>query len=339
MAFVGTAAVYELGKEKMKSTLLAAAGILLSLGWAGHVYPQGDYPNKPIRFIVPFPPGGGTDIVSRLVTNKMTETLGWKFVVDNRSGAGGSLGMEVAAKAAPDGYTLVMGQTSNLAINPSLYAKLQYDPLKDFAPVSLVSMIPIAIMVAAKAPYKSLSDLVSAAKAKPDQVTYASTGNGTVGHLTGELIQRVAAVKFIHVPYKGASQAFPDLIGGRVDFFLASLESALPQIKAGTIRAVAVTSAQRAPALPDVPTVAESGYKGFEANTWTGVLVVAGTPKPIIARLSTEITRILNLPDMRARLATGGPPVQTGPAAFAALLEADSEKWRRIVKEAGVKVE
>jgi tripartite-type tricarboxylate transporter receptor subunit TctC len=326
-------------KEKIMKLAIRAAAALFSLVCAGHAYSQSDYPSKPIRFIVPFPPGGGTDIVSRLVTSKMTETLGWRVVVDNRSGAGGSVGMEVAANSAPDGYTLVMGQTSNLAVNPSLYSKLPYQPLRDFAPVSLVSMIPITVMIAAKAPYKSIADLVSAAKAKPGQVTFASTGNGTIGHLTGELLQRVAGIKFIHVPYKGASQAFPDLLGGRLDFFLASLESALPQVKAGTIRALAVTSAQRAPALPDVPTVAESGYKGFDANTWTGVLVAARTPQPIIARLNTEITRILDLPDMRARLATGGAPVQTGPKAFAALLKADTEKWARIVKEAGVKVE
>ncbi len=323
----------------MKHAFPAAAFALLMLACAGHAYSQADYPSKPIRFIVPFPPGGGTDIVSRLVTNKLTETLGWKFVMDNRGGAGGSVGMEVAANSAPDGYTLVMGQTSNLAINPSLYSRLPYAPMKDFAPVSLVSMIPITVMISAKAPYKSLPDLVSAAKAKPGEVTFATTGNGTVGHLTGELLQRMAGVKFIHVPYKGSSQAFPDLLGGRVTFFLASLETAIPQVKAGTIRALAVTSAQRAPALPDVPTVAESGYKGFDANTWTGVLVAARTPQPIIARLNAEITRVLDLPDMRERLATGGNPVQTGPKAFAALLKADTEKWARIVKEAGVKVE
>jgi tripartite-type tricarboxylate transporter receptor subunit TctC len=317
----------------------AAAALLFAACTAGPACAQGDYPNKPIRFIVPFPPGGGTDIVSRLVTSKMTETLGWRIVVDNRSGAGGSVGMEVAARSAPDGYTLVMGQTSNLAVNPALYSKLPYDPLRDFAPVSLVSSIPIAVMIAAKAPYKSLGDLVGAARAKPGQVTFASTGSGTIGHLTGELLQRMAGVKFIHVPYKGASQAFPDLLGGRLDILLASLESALPQVKSGTIRVLAVTSAQRAPVLPDVPTVAESGYKGFEANTWTGVLVAARTPAPIIARLNTEITRILDLPDMRERLATGGTPVQTGPKAFAARLKADTEKWARIVKEAGVKVE
>src|SRR5689334_4383427 len=306
---------------------------------AGPACAQGDYPSKPIRFIVPFPPGGGTDIVSRLVTGKMTDTLGWRIVIDNRAGAGGSIGMEAAANSAPDGYTLVMGQTSNLAVNPSLYSKLPYSPMRDFAPVSLVSMIPVTLMVMAKSPFKSVGDLVSAAKARPGQVTYASTGNGTIGHLSGELLQRQAGVKFIHVPYKGAAQAFPDLLGGRLDVFLASLETAIPQVKAGTIRAIAVTSSQRAPVLPDVPTVAESGYKGFESYTWTGVLVAARTPQPIIERLNKEIARILDMPDMQERLNTGGNPVATGPKAFAALLKADTEKWARIVKDAGLKVE
>ena len=312
---------------------------LLAAACAASAHSQGDYPNKPIRFVVPFPPGGGTDIVSRLVANKLTETVGWRIVMDNRAGAGGSVGMEVAANSAPDGYTLVMGQTSNLAINPSLYAKLPYVPLRDFSPVSLVSRIPITIMVSAKAPYKSVGDLMSAAKAKPAQITFSTTGNGTVGHLSGELLQRAAGVKYLHVPYKGAAQAFPDLISGRIDFFLASLETAIPQVKAGTIRAIGVTSSQRAPALADVPTVAESGYPGFEAYTWTGVLVAARTPQPIINRLNAEITRVLDMPDMRARLATGGTPVETGPKAFTALLKADSAKWAKIIKEAGVKVE
>ena len=312
---------------------------LFAVVCATSAHSQGDYPNKPIRFVVPFPPGGGTDIVSRLVANKLTETVGWRIVMDNRSGAGGSVGMEVAANSAPDGYTLVMGQTSNLAINPSLYEKLPYVPLRDFSPVSLVSRIPVTIMVAAKAPYKSVGDLVSTAKAKPAQINFSTTGNGTVGHLSGELLQRVAGVKFTHVPYKGAAQAFPDLISGRIDFFLASLETAIPQVKAGTIRAIGVTSSQRAPALANVPTVAESGYPGFEAYTWTGVLVAARTPQPIINRLNAEITRVLNMPDMQARLATGGTPVETGPKAFMALLKADSEKWAKIIKEAGVKVE
>ena len=321
-----------------KAMRCAAAAALLFVAAAG-VQAQGDYPNKPIRFIVPFPPGGGTDIVSRLVVNKMTETLGWRIVVDNRAGAGGSVGMEAAANSAPDGYTLVMGQTSNLAINPSLYAKLPYQPLRDFSPVSLVSMIPVVFMVPAKSPFKNVSDLVAAAKAKPGATTFATTGNGTVGHLTGELMQRRAGVKLIHVPYKGGAQAFPDLLGGRVDLFLASLETAIPQVKAGTIRVLAVTSSQRAPAMPDVPTVAESGYPGFDAVTWTGVLVAAKTPRPIIERLNAEITKVLDSPDIRARLATGGAPVKTGPQAFLAQLKADSEKWGKIVREARLKVE
>jgi tripartite-type tricarboxylate transporter receptor subunit TctC len=313
--------------------------VLMAAACAGVAFAQDNYPSKPIRFIVPFPPGGGTDIVSRLVANKLSDTLGWRIVIDNRAGAGGGIGMEAAANSAPDGYTLVMGQTSNLAVNPSLYAKLPYSPMRDFSPVSLVSKIPVTVMVMAKAPYKSVADLVNAAKAKPGQITYASTGNGTIGHLTGELLQRQAGVKIIHVPYKGASQALPDLLGGRLDCFLASLETAIPQVKAGTIRAIAVTSAQRAPVFPEVPTVAESGYKGFEAYTWTGVLVAARTPQPIIERLNKEIARILDMPDMKERLNTGGNPVETGPRAFAALLKADTEKWAKIVKDAGLKVE
>ena len=323
----------------MKQALLFAALFTPLAAACGFAQAQGNYPSKPIRFIVPFPPGGGTDIVSRLVANKLSDTLGWRVVIDDRSGAGGSVGMEAAANSARYGYTLVMGQTSNLAVNPSLYAKLPYSPMRDFSPVSLVSKIPVTIMVMAKSPYKTVGDLVNAAKAKPGQVTYASTGNGTIGHLSGELLQRQAGVKFIHVPYKGAAQAFPDLLGGRLDCFLASLETAIPQVKAGTIRAVAVTSSQRAPVLPDVPTVAESGYKGFESYTWTGVLVAARTPQPIIERLNKEIARILDMPDMQERLNTGGNPVETGPKAFATLLKADTEKWARIVKDAGLKVE
>ena len=319
----------------MKRALLFAA-LAAACGFA---QAQGNYPAKPIRFIVPFPPGGGTDIVSRLVANKLSDTLGWRIVIDNRAGAGGSIGMEAAANSAPDGYTLVMGQTSNLAVSPSLYAKLPYSPMRDFSPVSLVSKIPVTLMVMAKSPYRSVADLVNAAKAKPGQITYASTGNGTIGHLTGELLRRQAGVNFTHVPYKGAAQAFPDLLGGRLDVFLASLETAIPQVKAGTIRAIAVTSAQRAPVMRDVPTVAESGYQGFEAYTWTGVLVAARTPQPIIERLNKEITRVLELPDMQERLNIGGNPVATGPKAFAAVLKADTEKWARIVKDAGLKVE
>lgn len=317
---------------------LVAAILCGQMGLAGAAAPAA-YPEKPIRTIVPFPPGGGTDILARMVANELTKALGWQFVFDNRPGAGGNIGLDLAAKAAPDGYTMVMGQTSNLAVNPNLYSKLPYDSLRDFAPVSLISSMPIAIMVWAKSPYQKLGDMIEAAKNKPAELTLASTGNGTIGHLSGELLQRAAGVKFIHVPYKGAAVAFPDLLGGRITVFHSSVETALPQVNGGTIRVLAVTSANRVPALKNVPTVAEAGYKGVEASTWFGYLVPARTPPAIIARLSSETARVLNRPDMRERLASAGEQVTPGPEAFAALLKADLAKWGKIVREAGLKVE
>ena len=299
---------------------------------------QQSYPTKPIRLVVPFPPGGGTDILARQVANKLTERLKWNIVVDNRSGAGGNIGIEAAAKSPPDGYTIVMGQTSNLAINPSLYSKLPYDPVKDLMPISLVASFPIAITVSAKAPHKTLGEVIAAAKAKPNEITFASSGNGTVAHLTGELLQRAAGVKMTHIPYKGAAQAFPDLIGGRVNMFMSSLETALPQVKAVTVRAIAVTSTKRTPALPDVPTVSET-YKGFESMTWFGILAPAKTPQAIVTRLSEEITKVLQLPDVREHMSAGGGEVKPGPAEFAAVLKADLAKWTKIVKESGAKVD
>jgi len=321
------------------SVRCTVAAVCLGLPCAGTALAQNGYPAKPIRFVVPFPPGGGTDILSRLVTNKLTERLGWQIVVDNKPGAGGNIGLDLAAKSAPDGYTLAMGQTSNLAINPTLYSKLPYDPLKDFAPITLVSSVPLAITVAAKSQHATLASLIAAAKAKPDQLVFASPGNGTVAHLAGEMLQHAAGVKFIHVPYKGASQAIPDLIGGRVNFYMSSLETAMPQVKGGNIRAIALTSLKRSPSLPDVPTVAEAGYKGFEASTWFGVLAPAGTPEAIVARLNHEITKMLQLPDVREKMVDGGGDIQTGPAAFSAVLKSDLPKWARIVKQSGAKVD
>ena len=317
---------------------LTLAALCCAAATAGAATP-GAYPDKPIRLIVPFPPGGGTDILARMVAHKLSEGLGWQFVFDNRPGAGGNIGLDLAAKAVPDGYTMVMGQTSNLAVNPNLYSKLPYDSLKDFMPVTLVSSMPIALMVWAKSPYMKLSDLIDAAKSKPDTLTRASTGNGTIGHLSGELLQRAAGVKMIHVPYKGAAQVFPDLLGGRLAVFFSSVETALPQVQGGAIRVLAVTSAHRVPALKTVPTLAESGYKGVEASTWFGFLVPAKTPAAIVARLSEETARVLNKPDMRERLASAGEQVTPGPEAFAALLKADHAKWGKLVRESGVKVE
>jgi tripartite-type tricarboxylate transporter receptor subunit TctC len=317
-----------------------AAFLLLSPATLAAAVPQQSYPVRPIRFIVPFPPGGGTDILSRLVAAKLTERTGWQIVMDNRSGAGGSIGLDAAAKATPDGYTLVMGQTSNLTINPSLYGKLPYDSLRDFTAISVVASSPIAIMVSAKSPYKTVGELIAAAKAKPGELTFSTTGNGTVGHLSGELLQRTAGIRLVHVPYKGSAQAFPDLLGGRITCFLASLETAIPQMKAGAIRTLAITSARRVPALPDLPTVAESGYAGFETATWYGVLVPRGVPQAIVSRLATEITSVLESADVKERMAAnGGATIQPGPAAFDALIRSETAKWARVIKEAGVKVE
>lgn len=322
----------------MKKLILSILqlSLVICAGLAGTVLAQEAYPGKPIRFIVPYPPGGGTDIVSRLVTTKLSERLGVQVIVDNRGGAGGTIGIGMAAKGSADGYTLVMGQTSNLSIGPALYRKLPYDALKDFAPVSLVDIAPLAVSVSSKSPYKSVSELIAASKAKPDGLTFASPGNGTVAHLTGELLKGATKMNFVHVPYKGAAQAIPDLIAGRADFYISSLESAKPHMQAGTIRVIAITSQKRAPDAPEIPTIAEAGYKGFEAVTWWGVLAPAGTSGAVIKRLSAEIAAILSMPEIKKRL--GGDSVPIGPAEFDKLLKSDHAKWARIVKESGVKV-
>lgn len=302
----------------------------------GSVFAQSAYPDKPIRFIVPFPPGGGTDIVSRLVTTKLSENFGVQIVVDNRGGAGGTLGISVAAAGAPDGYTLVMGQTSNLAIGPALYPKLPYDTFRDFTPISLVYEAPLAVSVSARSSVKSVRELIANSKAKSGGLNFASPGNGTVAHLTGELMKKATGMNFVHIPYKGAAQAIPDLVAGRADFYISSLESAKPHMQAGTIKVLAVTSLKRAPDAPDVQTIAEAGYKGFEAVTWWGVLAPNGTPSTIVKKLATEIERVLENPDIAKRLV--GPKVKSGPQAFAATLKTDHKKWAEVVRESGAKV-
>ena len=297
-----------------------------------------DYPAKPIKLIVPFPPGGGTDISARTLANKVSESAKWTFVIENKPGAGGNLGVEQAVRSRADGYTLVIGQTSNLAINPALYAKLPYDPLKDLSPIALVVSAPVVLVVAADSKFRSLADLLAAAK--DGTVTYASPGNGTVSHLAGELLQRASGAKLTHVPYKGAAQALTDTLGGQVQSFVSSVPSALAHIKSGRLRALAVTSAQRSPELPGTPTIAESGYPGFEASTWYGLLAPAGTPAPVISRLNSEVNRALAAKEVRERLASeGGETLGGSPAQFAAFLAAEHAKWGRVVRESGAKVE
>ncbi len=325
---------------KPSRLVLATASVSLALALFAGLATAQAYPAKPIRLIVPFPPGGGTDIAARTIANKLSDTVKWTFVVENKPGAGGNLGVEQAVKAPADGYTLVIGQTSNLAINPALYAKLPYDPLRDLSPVALIVSAPVVLVVAANSRYASLGDLLAAAKRDPGGVTFASPGNGTVSHLAGELLQRAAGVKLTHVPYKGASQALTDTLGGQVQSFMSSVPSALSQIKGGRLRAIAVTSAKRAPELPEVSTIAESGYKGFEASTWYGLLAPAGTPVPIIARLNAEVNRALGTPEVRERLAAEGGEVLGGSLEqFASFLKAEHAKWGRVVQESGARVE
>jgi tripartite-type tricarboxylate transporter receptor subunit TctC len=298
------------------------------------------YPAKPIKLIVPFPPGGGTDISARTVANGLSNSGRWTFVIENKPGAGGNLGVDQAVKSPADGYTVVIGQTSNLAINPALYAKLPYDPLKDLSPVVLLVSAPVVLVVTASSKYKSLADLIAAAKNDPGAITYASPGNGTVSHLAGELLQRAAGVKLSHVPYKGAAQALSDTLGGQVQSFMSSVPSALAHVKSGRLRAIAVTSAKRSPELPAVLTIAESGYPGFEANTWYGLLVPTGTPTPVIALLNAEVNRVLATPEVRARLASeGGDTLGGSPERFAAFLAAEHAKWGRVVRESGARVD
>jgi tripartite-type tricarboxylate transporter receptor subunit TctC len=296
------------------------------------------YPSRPIRFVVPSPPGGGTDTLTRLVASKLTELMSWQLVVDNRPGAGGNLGMDLAAKSPADGYTLVMGESSNTAINPSLYARLPFDPAKDLAPVVLVGTVPLVLVVSAARGWDSTAALVAAAKAK--SLTFASSGNGTVGHLVGEMWKRSAGVDVLHVPYKGAGPVMTDLIGGQVDLHFASIPAAAQLIKSGKLRALAVTSAQRTALLPDVPTLGEAGYKDFDYRVFYGVLVPAGTPADVIAILSGAIDRALQAPDVRAAFVDNGVELRGGtPEQFAAFLGTERAKWARVVKTSGAKVD
>lgn len=298
------------------------------------------YPSRPIKLIVPFPAGGGTDLIAREVANKVAVANGWSIIIDNKPGSGGNLGVDAAAKAPADGYTLVLGQTSNLAINPTLYAKLPYNPEKDLTPIVEVASAPLVLVVAADSPYRTLADVVAAAKAKPESLNYASSGSGTVAHLATEMFQKTAAVKFTHVPYKGAAQGSTDLIGGQIQMYMSSVPTLIGYVKNGKMRALAVTSPKRTADLPSVPTVAESGFKGFEAVTWFGVAGPAGLPKDVVAKLNGAFNKALQDPEVRKKLASQGADALGGtPEQFAKLIHDDIGRWGKIVKESGAKVD
>lgn len=298
------------------------------------------YPARPIRLIVPFPPGGGTDILSRLIANKLTEVNQWTVVPDNKAGAGGTIGIGEAVKAAPTGYDMVMGQKDNLVVGPWLYGNLPWDPTKDLVAVAHVAYTPVVIATAANSRFKTLADVVNAARAAPDTITYGSPGNGTTIHLAGNLFEKAANINIRHIPYKGSNPALMDALSGNVDLLVSSVPSAIAQLKAGKLRALAVTSAARSSSLPDVPTVAESGYKDFDVSTWYGLFMPAGTPAAIVATMNSKVNELLATPEMKAAIQVqGAEPQAMKPEAFANLLKADYAKWKGIVQASGAKIE
>jgi tripartite-type tricarboxylate transporter receptor subunit TctC len=314
------------------------AAVLLAIG-SGATVAQ-SYPVKPVRMVVPFPAGGATDIVGRLIAQKLAESWGQQVIVDNRGGAGGTIGSDIAAKAPPDGYTMLVGTSSTHAIAPSLYSKLPYDPVRDFLPVTLVASATILLAVHPSVPAKTVRELIALAKRKPNALSFASSGNGGISHLIGEQFKSVGGVQMLHVPYKGDTPALVDLVSGQVHLMFGTALAFLPYVKAGRLNALAVTNPGRSPIVPDVPTVAESGLPGFEALQWFGIFVPAGTSKDIVTRLNAEIVKIVRLPDIRERLSSlGADVVGNTPEQFAAFQKADAVKWARVVKESGAKIE
>ena len=300
---------------------------------------QANYPSQPIKVVVPFPPAGGTDVLTRLVANEVTlKDNRWTFIVDNKPGAGGNIGMDAVAKAKKDGYTFGTGQTANLAINPTLYTKMPFDALKDFEPVVLLASQPLVLVVRADSPIKNLADLKAQGQAK--QLAMASAGTGTVGHVGGEMFAKRAGIKVMHVPYKGAGPATTDLLGGQTDIYFATPSSVISMVKAGKLRAVAVTSLKRIDVLPSVPTVAESGYPGFVAEDWKAVVAPAGTPPEAINKMNQVMNAALARPEVVARLKDEGSVARGGtPAELGAFLKTESTRWGAAVKESGAKLD
>jgi tripartite-type tricarboxylate transporter receptor subunit TctC len=320
-----------------RNTAFVCLAVALSAAAAGA--PAQNYPNRPVRFIVAQSAGGNADLVARAIAQKLGEAFGQQVVVDNRGGASGIIATELTAKAPPDGYTLLL-TPSSFGVNPSLYRKLPYDPIKDLAPVTLAASAPNILVVYPPLPVRSVKDLIELARAKPRQLNFGSSGNGGSPHLAGEMFKTMAGVELTHVPYKGASAALTALIAGEIQLNFASLPSALPLVKSGRLRAVAVTSAKRSPAVPELPTVAESGLPEFETAAWQGVFVPARTPQAIITRLNREIARIVNSPEIRERMmAEGAEPVGNTPQEFARYIEREIAKWARVVKATGMRVD
>jgi tripartite-type tricarboxylate transporter receptor subunit TctC len=321
----------------MNNTSKFLLAILLSTGiFSAHAQ---TYPAKPVRFIIPFPPGGPTDIMGRLAAQRLTEAWGVQVVADNRAGAGGNIGAEMCAKSPPDGYTICM-LTIAQSISPAIYSKLGFDPLKDFAAVTLMATLPSLLMVHPSLPVKNVKDLVALAKAKPAILTYASTGNGTSPHMLMEMFKWMAGVDLVHVPYKGASPAMIDQISGQIDVAFSTAIAALPFVQQGKVRAIAVSTRDRFPPLPDLPTVEQGGVKGFDGSSWQGVVMPANTPRDMVVKVNAELAKMLKSPDMREKiLQQGGIASGNSPEEFTAFIKGETEKWAKVAKAAKVRIE
>ena len=325
-------------KRILHSLLVVLLCAIVAAAWQP-AYGQ-SYPTKPIRLVIPYPPGGGTDTIMRPFAQYLGERLGQQIVVDNRGGGGGSMGMEAVAHAAPDGYTLAAGLTAQLAVNPALFRKLPYDPIKDFAPISLLADGPYLLVVHPSLPVKSVKELVEYAKKNPDKLSYASSGNGSGGHLAAELLKSMTGIKMLHIPYKGGGPALTGLLSGEAQVLFAPYASAKGHIKDGRIRALGVTTARRPKAIPDIPTIAEAGVPGYNTGVWYSLLAPAGTPRAIIDRLRSETVAVLNKPEFNKLLVDQAiDPIGSTPEELAMYIKDELDLWAKVVKEAGIRIE
>lgn len=340
------------GNDAGRATLLAsrravlvgpvAAVVMLAAGLAGAgaraaADASASYPNRPVRLIVPYAPGGGADTLARGIGQKLSAALGQAVVIDNRGGGGTIIGSDLAAKAVPDGHTIIIVASTHAVVS-SLYKKLPYDPIRDFAPVIRIASAPNILALHPSVPAGSVKELVALARSRPGQLVYASSGNGGGSHLAMELLKSMARIDLVHVPYKGSGPALVDLLSGQANLMFGGMIATLAQVRSGRLKAVAVSSAKRSPTIPELPTIAESGYPGYEAATWYGVLAPAGTPAPIVRKLNAEISRILKLPEVRERMTgVGAEPVGSTPEEFAAYIKSEVAKWAKVIKESGVR--
>jgi len=325
----------------MRRSLVAAVGIVLAATMAA-AFPAvaQTWPTKPIRIIVPYPPGGTSDILARTLGQKLSEVLGQTIVVDNKPGANGNVGADLVAKAAPDGYTFLLADIGAIAISPSVYPTLPFDPVKDFSPVTMVAYSPHILAVNPGVPAQSVAELVALAKAKPGKLNYAASSTGSAPHLAGIEFANRAGISWAYIPYKGGAQAITDVVGAQADVLFNGMLATYPHVKGGKLRILAVSSAKRVSSIPDVPTVAESGYPGFETGSWQGILAPPGTPRDIVAKMGTEVTKILQTPDMRERLGAQGAEVLVMPPdEFGAFIRKEKDRWAKVVKDANVKAE